>query len=128
MKKRLVAVILSLFMCTSMVSEAGAAAFTSPDAAVSDVETDTESIVTENTEESTDDVEAGDETEDLVSDFSSGAEEDNISDAADSKCQDNAQATAFHPEQMTAQQFLMQRRRLLLYSRYQWSVRMAQSL
>ena len=105
MKKRLVAVILSLFMCTSMVSEAGAAAFTSPDAAVSDVETDTESIVTENTEESTDDVEAGDETEDLVSDFS-----------------------AFHPEQMTAQQFLMQRRRLLLYSRYQWSVRMAQSL
>lgn len=41
MKKRLVAVILSLFMCTSMVSEAGAAAFTSPDAAVSDVETDT---------------------------------------------------------------------------------------
>lgn len=68
-KKRLVAVILSLFMCTSMVSEAGAAAFTSPDAAVSDVETDTESIVTENTEESTDDVEAGDETEDLVSVF-----------------------------------------------------------
>ena len=95
MKKRLVAVILSLFMCTSMVSEAGAAAFTSPDAAVSDVETDTESIVTENTEESTDDVEAGDETEDLVSDFSSGAEEDNISDAADSNVQDNAQADCF---------------------------------
>lgn len=95
MKKRLVAVILSLFMCTSMVSEAGVAAFTSPDAAVSDVETDTESIVTENTEESTDDVEAGDETEDLVSDFSSGAEEDNISDAADSNVQDNAQADCF---------------------------------
>lgn len=96
MKKRLVAVMLSLFMCTSMVSEAGAAAFTSPDAAVADVNENTESADTESSAlEVADNENTGAVEENPVSDFSSGSEEDNISDAADNSVQDDSQADCF---------------------------------
>lgn len=67
MKKRVIAVMLSLFMCTATVSEASAAAFTSPDVEAAGTEV----------QES-----AGDETQDAASeenpvcDFSSGASDD----------------------------------------------------
>ena len=84
MKKRLVAVMLSLFMCTSMVSEAGAAAFTSPDAET--VGTETAGAVaaeTETTEVPEETVQTEDSEENPVSDFSSGDTQDDTQDVSD---------------------------------------------
>lgn len=71
MKKRLVAVMLSLFMCTATVSEAGAATFTSPD-----VEAAGTAVQEENAE-------SGNTQENPTGDFSSGETDDSVQDLPD---------------------------------------------